>query len=338
MQKTIEFSDDTPDDYKLGELRGSIDTLDGSQEETALIAPQIMRTPVFAGKNEKEGISSPTRYRYPPPPSSAPGGMRSPVRPSSTKPSSRSGKRSVSVENRVLIKLASALPQDDNDPNGLGRLPESRATLVKLNGELDGIVNEIRLMEAAQNRFSFSMSLESALPSDRSVLNMDHGVAMYDAIISDLSEQAFKKVGRIKLFYSKFIARQRLDHEEEVSQLQLRIQQLEAQAHESLLYQPDQSIGSPQMEATCKKRSKSINITDVEEEEAPASPLMCTSPKAASTKAISSKAVVNSPTATKNLHSFVLNRLDTERNVSVAMIIDIYVSKVKYLVLMLKIS
>ena len=182
MQRAVEFSDDLPDDPKL---RESMDTADGGIEESA-VAPQIIRTPVFAGKSDKESRSSPTSYRYPPPPSSAPGGMRSPIRPSSSKPSSRGGSRPITVENRVLITLASVLPQDDNDPNGLGRLPESRATLVKLNGELDSIVNEIRLMEAAQNRFSFSMSLDSNLPSDRSILNMDHGVAMYDAIISDL--------------------------------------------------------------------------------------------------------------------------------------------------------
>eukprot|EP01031_Cornospumella_fuschlensis_P039127 gene39127-47604_t len=148
---------------------------------------------------------------------------------------------------------------------------------------------------------------------------MDHGVAMYDVIISDLTEQAYKKVGRIKRFYSKYIARQRLEHEEEVSQLQLRIQKLEAQAHESLLYRPAQPIESPQTEETTRKRRPkvSINIPEEVEDESPASPLVSTSPKATSPKATSPKAVASaSPAATKNLHSFVLTRLETERNLA----------------------
>lgn len=251
-------------------------------------APQIQRLPVFSNNN---GDTSPKQFL-----SMSPETPRSPTRPNSSKPPSRANpvgihKRNVNVENRVLIKLASVLP---NQSDGFGRLPESRANLVKLNGDLDAVIQDIRQLEAAQNKFSFT--LVDQLPGDNVVAHMEHGNIMYDTIIAELTSQATKKVGRIRRFYGSYLQRLRSDHNGELATLKLEIEQLRSQLHESSLRHPFDCLTVP------PERPERAT-------EGPALPAML------GTVEGESAAPTEPVNPGKSLHDYILQRLEQERKV-----------------------
>lgn len=255
-------------------------------------APQFQRMPLFASNDldalmdkQQASLLSTSQDLSP----------RSPHRPSSSRPQSRSNpvaahKKNVSVENRVLLKLASVLPSGEH---ALGRLPESRANLVKLNAELDAAIKEVRDLETVQSKFSFGMSSAgNALPEDAAVSSMEHGAVVYDAIIAELTAQAAKKVGRIRRFYGGYLLRVRNAHSEEVAALQLRIEQLEPERHEAVLLQmPKDGLLLDSFSAS-ERIEQPHSTNEAGATDPPASP------------------------GRGGLHDFVLSRLTKERKVS----------------------
>eukprot|EP01039_Chlorochromonas_danica_P010445 gene10445-11568_t len=148
-----------------------------------------------------------------------------PQRPGS-RPSSVVVKKSLNVENRVLLKLANNLPQT---VDSLGRLPESRANLIKLNAELDEMIIESREVDVKERQFSFNLvATGDTLPADPLVAQMEHKGLMYDMIVTELTIQAIRKAGRLHRLLNAQQARLH-SREEEVAILRQSVEELREQ-------------------------------------------------------------------------------------------------------------
>lgn len=183
-----------------------------------LIAPQLQRRPIFPDSTPHE---SP---------------MNIPQRPTSSKPNTRisnTTKKHINLENRVLLKLATVLPNEKDGKQLQNRLPESRNTLLNLNAELDDMINDIRQIKLDTDKFTFDMfGLDSV--EDEYKPN-DATATLYDTIIAELAHQASKKVNRIKLFYRKQTIFQKSSQEKIVSQLKSEIESLKSKLQENLI-------------------------------------------------------------------------------------------------------
>jgi hypothetical protein len=118
--------------------------------------------------------------------------------------------------------------------NGPGRLPESRANLLKLNGELDEMIRDIRVLSLETDHCSFGMVADYAHVSDETITAniMENGSIVYDAIIAELTGQAMKKVNRVKKFYRNHIQKMRIHYDEELDELKLKLEEMNGKYHE----------------------------------------------------------------------------------------------------------
>jgi hypothetical protein len=227
-------------------------------------APQLVRTPIFSAEASRTESPATERDRRADSPLAI-----LPQRPNATKPltasktnnprrqhnsisgssNNHSNSNNVSLENRILVKLATMLPVEstvrdpqstpssaaagssavaaNNAPQGLNRLPESRVNLMKLNSELDDMVREIRSLTIEFDQHNFGMSYDflkaEELSSNNNALKMENGVILYDLIIADLTTQAAKKVSRIRRGYKSHLSALKTRHEETTNYLRLQL-------------------------------------------------------------------------------------------------------------------
>jgi hypothetical protein len=247
----VQFTDDISVNAEQGpEFRPPSATRQDESGGPSLI-PQLHRIPVFTQNGE-----SGTRRNSPP---RVPANMQ-PTKPPGSRPKARSASQNsgslltaskqINLENRILVRLASVMPNErpstgasTNGGTGNGpainyRLPESRNNLIKLNHDLDNIVQEIRTWGLTGDKFVMGDIIEAeeiALPMD----NMPTESALADAIIADLSQQAGKKVSRIKKSIRAFLQKIKSTHDEEVQRLHGQIHQLSSQLHMLQINQSD---------------------------------------------------------------------------------------------------
>lgn len=230
-KKNITFSDDISESGFLSQ-NGE----DQNIEEKPLTAPQFQRLPVFTYKNSEKGLTS-VSSKLPSRPSTS---NRPSSRPSSRR--NRAQSPTNSLENRILIKLASVLPNGETEftTNQAGRLPESRNTLLKLNTELDEMIKDIRELNTEHGKYLIANlydNLKDTTNTELPTINAETGHLLYDVIISELTNQAYRKIMRINKFYRHHLVLQRNHHQQERQAFLLEIEELKSQLHTQRLYQ-----------------------------------------------------------------------------------------------------
>lgn len=304
-------------------------------------APQLFRTPLFSEPPPPESSSERNTNRGSSP-SNFPNQGVVPQRPTTGKPPSSSKttrkQQNVNLENRILIKMASILPTEttkrydltavspgfktDNGPpsssgagggmhSGPGRLPESRTNLLKLNGELDEMIRDIRALSLETENCSFGMVADYAHISDETITAniMENGAIVYDAIIAELTGQAMKKVNRVKKFYRNHINKMKIRHEEEMDELKLALHEINGKYHELQVAHSTEIL-----------RSKSGDDPDVHETVAAPGVGVIEESQAITEleKILDETSAVPLPKKTQRekIHHYISLRLDEERAVS----------------------
>lgn len=225
--KNVAFSDDISEASQLIEQDEEEELdLENHVLNKPSTAPQIQRTPVFAYKTEEK---KPSKYSNPSRPSTS-----NNKAPSTSRPNSR--KNNINLENRILIKLASVLPGNDAEQEKAahGRLPESRNTLMKLNAELDEMAKEIRELNTEHGHYLMANFLDLS-NNNFPQINLETGQPLFDVVIAELANQAFKKIIRINKFYRHHLVLQRNQHHAEITEYKSEIEQLRSQLHHQQL-------------------------------------------------------------------------------------------------------
>jgi hypothetical protein len=303
--------------------------------QKAFLAPQLHRIPVFAPPTTTE---TNTRTASPPNPASPTNDARCPSRPPGGKVVTKSiniggGKRNVNLENRMLVKMATVLPDDHPTEVKQGRLPESRAHLMKVHAELDDMMKDIRALDAQSSKFSFVRSMDDSFSNEIAHVTTENGNILYDVIIADLSSQAFRKVLRIKNFYQHYLVGLKNEHRDEIHLLKYQIQQLKSLLHEQQTYGSIQSASSSLYESS--ELHSSPHSTSSPPKPAPPSSSSSTrhvphsnisSTKQQPTTTGSSSSPITIPfdnsaesaldlLSSDNIKSYIFQRLDAERKV-----------------------
>lgn len=231
MEKPRTMSDDLSDSGHYDSPNDEV-----QDNNKPLTAPQFQRTPVFKYKSAEPNphISTSSSAKQPSRPSTS---NRPSTRPSSRKHRTQSPPNSSnSIENRVLIKLASILPDGETKQTKQinGRLPESRATLLKLNNELDEMVKDIRDLNTEHGKYLIANLYDhlkdtSNMTEQQPTINVETGHLLYDVIIAELTNQAFKKIMRINKFYRHHLVLLRNEHQKEKQSYQMEIEELKSQ-------------------------------------------------------------------------------------------------------------
>jgi len=261
--------------------------------------PQIHRIPVFSpptDNNNQQATFNNNNSRAP----SRPNGTKSTTKPIGT------AKKNINMENRLLVKMATMLPNNGGTlESPQGRLPESRMHLMKVHTELDEMMKDIRKLDLSNSKYSFVRSMDDSFSNEIAQVTNENGNILYDVIIADLSSQAFRKVLRIKNFYQHYLDRVNHDHHNDLQQLQFQIQELKSLLHEQQL------LGSSS--TTCsvsnQNQNQSQEIGGGEEACSPSNRVhFDNSPPAEPTTV--------DMLASDNIQAYVFQRLDNERKVS----------------------
>jgi hypothetical protein len=240
MQRTpVAFSDDISEyEHRENQYDDNDDESSTSRsEDRPITAPQVSRTPVFLYKNEEKKAAAAKPLNPSRPATSNNRPQQPPSSSSSVHRPNSNRKNNVNLENRILIKMATHLPSQEaaEERAAHGRLPESRNTLLKLNAELDDMAKDIRELNTDHGHYLMMNFLDVKDPNEIPAINLETGQMLYDVVIAELTNQAFKKVMRINKFYRHHLVLGRNKHQHEVKQLQLEIDQLRSQLHQQQL-------------------------------------------------------------------------------------------------------
>jgi hypothetical protein len=179
--------------------------------------------------------------------------------------------KQVNLENRILIRLANILPQEETpskepkpaainttNPSAttthhhppptnshqhsahhtseFNKLPESRNMLLRLNDDLDDLIAELRKSGMTGDKFNFGdLSGNHAVkdPATENGVSLDNNPFVFDQVIAELASQASKKVQRIKKAYKTQFIQLKKRHEDQVVSLRLKVEELSSKLFEN---------------------------------------------------------------------------------------------------------